>query len=95
MKKRKRRINWKRISMMIFSFSAIMYLLSSVFLRSYNSELNVKKQNYQEQIAALNKDNESAQMEVNQLSTYDRISAIASADGMSVTSNIITVDANE
>ncbi len=81
--------------MTIFSFSAIMYLLSSVFLRSYNSELNVKKQNYLEQIAALSKDNESAQMEVNQLSTYDRISAIASADGMSVTSNIITVDANE
>ncbi len=95
MKKRKRRINWKRISMTIFSLSAIMYLLSSVFLRSYNSELNVKKQNYLEQIAALSKDNESAQMEVNQLSTYDRISAIASADGMSVTSNIITVDANE
>ena len=81
--------------MTIFSLSAIMYLLSSVFLRSYNSELNVKKQNYLEQIAALSKDNESAQMEVNQLSTYDRISAIASADGMSVTSNIITVDANE
>ena len=81
--------------MTIFSFSAIMYLLSSVFLRSYNSELYVKKQNYLEQIAALSKDNESAQMEVNQLSTYDRISAIASADGMSVTSNIITVDANE
>ena len=95
MKKRKRRINWKRISMTIFALSAIMYLLSSVFLRSYNSELNVKKQNYLEQIAALSKDNESAQMEVNQLSTYDRISAIASADGMSVTSNIITVDANE
>ncbi len=81
--------------MAIFSLSAIMYLLSSVLLRSYNSELNVKKQNYLEQIAALSKDNESAQMEVNQLSTYDRISAIASADGMSVTSNIITVDANE
>ena len=81
--------------MTIFALSAIMYLLSSVFLRSYNSELNVKKQNYLEQIAALSKDNESAQMEVNQLSTYDRISAIASADGMSVTSNIITVDANE
>ena len=94
--KRRKRINWVGISMLTFVITGILYIGSSVGLRTYNSYLNVQKQDYQRQIAALQKDNEVAQMEVNQLSTYDRIMAIAAKDGMqSYNNNVITVTGNE
>lgn len=94
--RRKRKVNWERLSVFVFGLTLILYLASSVGLRTYNSYLNVQKQDYERQIAALTKDNEVAQMEVNQLSTYDRIMEIASEDGMkSYNGNVITVLANE
>ena len=51
--------------MAFFLVTGALYLCSSVVLRTYNSYLNVQKQDYERQIAALQKDNEVAQMEVN------------------------------
>ena len=94
--KKRRRINWVSVSVLIWAVTGILYLGTSVGLRTYNSYLNVQKQDYERQIAALKKDNEVAQMEVNQLSTYDRIMEIAAKDGMkSYNGNVITVYANE
>ena len=93
---RRKRINWVNVSLFVFLVTGALYLCSSVGLRTYNSYLNVQKQDYERQIAALQKDNEVAQMEVNQLSTYDRIMEIAAKDGMkSYNGNVITVFANE
>ena len=94
--KRRRKINWVSVSFAIWAVTGIMYLGTSVGLRTYNSYLNVQKQDYERQIAALQKDNEVAQMAVNQLSTYDRIMEIAAKDGMQTyNGNVITVTANE
>ncbi|MDD6467763.1 MAG: cell division protein FtsL [Erysipelotrichaceae bacterium] len=93
---KRRKLRLDNISICIFIITAILYLFTSVGLRSYNSYLNVTKQKLQNEIAALQKDNEVAQMEVNELSTYDRIMQIAQQDGMkSYNSNIITVKGNE
>ena len=84
---RKRRINWERVLTIVCFFSFLLYLCTSVGIRSYNSYLNVVRQECELEIAALTKANETAQMEVNQLSTYDRIVSIATADGMKLYSD--------
>ena len=87
---------WKSLHGGFLDIVSWLYLGTSVGLRTYNSYLNVQKQDYERQIAALQKDNEVAQMEVNQLSTYDRIMEIAAKDGMQTyNGNVITVTANE
>lgn len=94
--RRRRKLDWVKTSIAIWVVTGVMYLGTSVGLRTYNSYLNVQKQDYERQIAALQKDNEVAQMEVNQLSTYDRIMEIAAKDGMQTyNGNVITVTANE
>lgn len=94
--RRRRKINWEGLSLFIFVVTAVLNLCSSVGLRTYNSYLNVQKQDYERQIAAMTKNNEVAQMEVNELSTYDRIMEIAAEDGMkSYNGNVITVKTNE
>ena len=94
--KRKRRVKFEKIITRTFMITGILYVLSSLGLRSYNSYLNVTNQKYQVEIATLSKENEVIQMEVNQLSTYDRIMSIAGQDGMSNDNdNIITVGNDE
>lgn len=94
--RRKRRLNWDGIISFTFFVTCFLYLMSSIFLRSYNSYLNVQLQEYEIEIANLSKSNETAQMEVNQLSTYDRILDIAADAGMKAYSdNVITVSTHD
>ena len=75
----------------LFIISAVLFLMTSVFLRAYNSYLNVKIHDYKASIATMKKENEMVRMEVNQLSTYDRISSFTKAEGMSMSVNIINI----
>jgi len=93
--RRKRRVRFEGIITRTFMVTGILYVLSTLGLRSYNSYLNVTYQSYQNEIATLTKQNELVQMEVNQLSTYDRIMAIAGSDGMSSYSKDIVKVGND
>ena len=90
--KKRRKFNLYNFAVKVFLVTALFYLASSIFLRAYNSYLNVRTQEYMNSVVSLRKQNEVSRMEVNQLSTYDRISAIASEEGMTVSTNIININ---
>ena len=56
--RRRRKLDWVKTSIAIWVVTGVMYLGTSVGLRTYNSYLNVQKQDYERQIAALQKDND-------------------------------------
>ncbi len=92
-KKTKRRKKWNvyTFATRLFVISAIAFLATSIFLRAYNSYLNVRIHDYNASIASMKKENEMVRMEVNQLSTYDRISSITLAQGTWVAGNIFNI----
>jgi cell division protein FtsL len=75
----------------LFLICGILYLSSSVFLKSYNNSLSIQKQNIQTQILALEQQNNETQEEVNQLSSAARVAAVAQAELSYQAKNIVTV----
>ena len=67
-------------------------LASALFLRSYNNSLSTQKQAIDSQIATLQTSNDAVKVEIQTLSTRDRVETIASDNGLSLNqNNIITV----
>jgi len=91
-RKKKRKIRLVSFSLSLFMFSAVCYLASALFLRSYNNSLSTQKQAIDSQIATLQTSNDAVKVEIQTLSTRDRVETIASDNGLSLNqNNIITV----
>ena len=81
-KKTKRRIRLPGFICIMFLFSMTLYLLTSLFLRSYNNNLSTMAQEINEQIAVIELQNDAVRVEINQLASSDRIDQIAAASGL-------------
>ncbi len=81
-KRKTRRIKLHGFTVILFFISATLYLLSSLFLRSYNNNLSTMAQEINEQIAVIELQNDAIRVEINQLASSDRIDQIASANGL-------------
>ena len=91
-KKKKRRINLFRLSIGLFFISAAAALFSSLFLRSYNNSLSTQKQSIDSQIATIQTQNDAVKVEIQTLSSSDRVDEIAAGSGMSRNqNNVITI----
>lgn len=90
-RKTKKKWTLQKFAVRLFSVTSVLYLLSAIGLGAYNSALNQQVQDYSAEIVSMQKENEAARLEVNSLSTYDRISAIARENGMSVTTNVVVI----
>ena len=91
-KKKKRRINLFRLSIGLFFISAAAALFSSLFLRSYNNSLSTQKQSIDSQIATIQTQNDAVKVEIQTLSSSDRVDEIAASSGMSRNqNNVITI----
>ena len=92
---RKRRIRKLRISALSGLLCAAcfaFYLFSSLIVRTYNVSLSKKIQNNNLQISALQSENETIALEIQQLSAYDRVISIASEDNLAMyQDNIVTI----
>lgn len=90
--KKKRRINLVGFSVTVFFMSAALALFCTLFLRSYNNSLSTQKQSIDSQIATIETQNDAVKVEIQTLSSSDRVDEIAAGDGMSRNqSNIITI----
>lgn len=95
-RKRKRKFGLSQFATTFLFFSAIAYVVSALFLRSYNNNLSTKKQQIDAQIAQLQVQNDAVAVEVNTLNNRDRVNSIASDDGLSMDqSNIVTITKTE
>ncbi|NLC96438.1 MAG: hypothetical protein GX675_02580 [Erysipelotrichaceae bacterium] len=95
-KRKKRRFNFQGFIFVFLLISGFFYLLSSVFLRTYNNSLSLKKQSILSQIATLEIENDSIEVLIQSLSTRDRVITIANDNGLTLDqSNIITITTGE
>lgn len=95
-KNKKRKIDLLRISVSILMMSLLMALMSTLFLRSYNNSLSTQKQSIEQQIALIETQNDAVRVEIQTLSSSDRVDEIAAQDGMSRNqNNVITIQDGE
>lgn len=91
-KKKKKKMKLVSFAVSFFLFSAVSYLGSALFLRTYNNTLSTQKQSIDSKIADLQTQNDAVKVEIQTLSTRDRVDTIASDNGLSLDqSNIITI----
>ena len=81
-RKKKRRVNLFKLSGVLFCFSAILYLFSAIFLRSYNNSLSTRTQSINADIVTLQAQNDALQVDIETLSSSDRVEGIAASNGM-------------
>ncbi len=95
-KTKKRRMRFQSFTIVFLFVSGFLYLLSSLFLRSYNNSLSLKKQTILSEIAALEIENEAIEVVIQSLSTRDRVETIANDNGLTLDqNNIITITNGE
>ena len=94
--KKKRSMRLQVFTLLFFSVSLVMYLCSSLFLRSINNSLSTQKQQIETQIAALKVENDAVKVAIQGLSTRERVVSIATDAGLSMNqSNIVTITKGE
>jgi len=95
-KKTKKRIRIQALSVLVFTFVLMMYLLSSVVLRSINVSLSVAIQNTNDELIQMNTQNKQLSKEIQRLSDYERVMAIAKEAGLGLNgNNVIEVSTGE
>ncbi|TFG81281.1 MAG: hypothetical protein E4G74_04400 [Erysipelotrichales bacterium] len=98
MAKKVKRIRSKRFSITrtirtLFVVSSILFVASALFLRSYNVSLSVLQQNTDKKILEFTKENQTLASDIQVLSAYTRVAAIAELEGLSlIQNNIVTVE---
>lgn len=98
MAKKVKRIRSKRFSIArtirtLFLASFVLFVASALFLRSYNVGLSVAKQKVDKQILSVSKQNQTLASDIQVLSAYTRVAAIAELEGLSlIQNNIVTVE---
>lgn len=101
MAKKITRIKRKRIKIqgvlgLAFTLALFAYIASSIFLRAYNVQLSVQIQSVQSEIALLEQSNEVLSVEIQSLSSKERVMAIALDAGLSVNQeNVVMIDKGE
>ncbi len=81
-RKKKKSLKTLTFSVTLFLFSALLYLASSLFLRSYNNELSSRKQQITSEIAVLETQNDAIEVEISRLASAERVDEIAANNGM-------------
>ena len=90
--KKKKKLKLLNFSVVFFMLSAILYLGSTLFLRTYNNSLSSKKQEIEAKISELKVANGALAVEVNTLNNRERVNTIAADKGLSLDqNNIITI----
>lgn len=92
-KRRKRRkLSMFGFSFFLFSFALISWLISSLFLNTTNTSLTIKIQKMNEEIASIQNDNRTLNIEIQSLENKDRVYVIAEASNLDLNqSNIIAI----
>ena len=94
--KKKRSMRLQVFTLLFFSVSLVMYLCSSLFLRSINNSLSTQKQQIETLIAALKVENDAVKVAIQGLSNRERVVSIATDAGLSMNqSNIVTITKGE
>lgn len=93
---RKRRIKLEGLATSLFVLTLLVSLASSLFLRTYNVSLSKEKQDTQKRIQTVMVENDAIKVQVQNLSSADKVMAVANENGMTFNQdNIVTVNSGE
>ena len=91
-KKKRRRLSFNGFAIILFSFSLLAWLASSLLVNTLNARLTMKIQTMSEELTVLKSQNQSLTYEISNLESKDRVyAAAAAADLDQVSDNIISV----
>lgn len=95
-RKKKRSLNLPRFTIVFCTFAACAYLISCLFLRSYNNSLSLAMQEFESKTAVLTRENDALRVDIQTLSTRDRVVGIAEDAGLALNqTNIVTITETE
>jgi len=90
---KRKRIKLQGVLILAFIFALISFLASSIFLRAYNVQLSVQIQSVENEIVLLEQTNSILNVEIQSLSSKERVMAIALDAGLSVNQeNIVMIN---
>ncbi|HAM62594.1 MAG: hypothetical protein A2Y20_01330 [Firmicutes bacterium GWF2_51_9] len=93
---RRRKFSITKTIRNLFILSAVLFVTSALFLRTYNVNLAVAVQKTQKKIVEVQKTNQTLASDIQELSAYTRVAAIAEQDGLTlIQGNIVTVVSGE
>ncbi len=93
---RRRKFSITKTIRNLFILSAVLFVTSALFLRTYNVNLSVAMQKTQKKIIEVQKTNQTLASDIQELSAYTRVAAIAEQDGLTlIQGNIVTVVTGE
>ncbi|MDD2592217.1 MAG: hypothetical protein PHP11_05240 [Erysipelotrichaceae bacterium] len=81
-KRKIKRLKYTALALLLFVLSFGLFLFTSIYLRTYNLSLVQKTVECNERIEVMKTQNESLALEIQQLSAYDRVMAIAHEDDL-------------
>ncbi|MBE6126201.1 MAG: hypothetical protein E7186_07730 [Erysipelotrichaceae bacterium] len=89
--KKRRTLKLTGVIFVMFMVSFVVFLGSSIFLKSYNVSMNYAKYQLEAQISRLRTENEILKFDIRELGNYDRIANIINAENMSVNETHVRV----
>lgn len=92
-KRKRRKLNLRGVSVLLFSFALICWLISTLLINTLNTSLTMKIQKMTEELETLKSNNQNLNYEIQSLVNKDRVYAIAQTANLDqVTENIISVN---
>ena len=90
-----RRLSLNGFALIVFTFSMIAWLITTLLVNTINTSLTMKIQTMSEELAMLKNENQSLNYEIQTLENKDRVYEVAQAANMDqITENIISVTGN-
>ena len=89
--KKRRTLKLTGVIFVMFMVSFVVFLGSSIFLKSDNVSMNYTKYQLEAQISRLRTENEILKFDIRELGNYDRIANIINAENMSVNETHVRV----
>lgn len=89
--RKRRTLKLTGVIFVMFMVSFVVFLGSSIFLKSYNVSMNYTKYQLEAQISRLKTENEILKFDIRELGNYDRIANIINAENMSVNETHVRV----
>ena len=87
--KKQRRIKYNRVVSLVTFLSFTLYLFTCLFLQSYNNDLSMQLQSIKGDITTIKDNNNSLKINIQSLSSNNRVQDIAGEAGLSLNQNNI------
>lgn len=92
-KRKRRRFKPLNFGLLIFSFTVVVWIFSSILIKAEEVSLQVSIQNTRETIAQTKLSNEQLALEISDLANYQRVATIAKDEGLQTyQTNVISLD---